>query len=216
MYLLVAVLPSEHHRSRSPLNESHRPDLLKELNQILRESAAPNVPANHLLRGLLITHHVIKELATVRLTRIRASFLLAAPEILATLQQIYFFKLQEWQSKISDQFNPEALHEMNTTERTLKVIRRLLVTGYDFPHRNDDVKQFWAQTNNHVQLYLQVKRTPSTILPMHMLINTDASPDTATECLSYICRTACKTIEQAARKHGQGTWYSLRSTTKHT
>lgn len=135
---------------------SQWPDLMKQLIAILKESAAPTSPPNRLHRALLITHHVVKELATVRLANNRASFLKTVPELLEILQQIYSFKVQQWQSQLAGSFNMEVVQAMDASEQCLKILRRLIVAGYEFPHVHDGVKALWHATAGHVQLYLQM------------------------------------------------------------
>lgn len=132
------------------------PDLIKQLISTLKDSAAPSSPPNRLHRALLITHHVVKELATVRLARNRSSFLAAVPDLLEILQQVYFFKVQQWQSQLAGSFNLEVSQAMNASEQCLKILRRLIVAGYDFPHVHDEVKGLWLAIADHVQLYLQM------------------------------------------------------------
>lgn len=125
---------------------------MRELIGHLQEQSSES----RLLRALSITHHIVKELATIRLTVQRVAFQDAVPDLLATLEQVYNFHLQRWQSRLSEQLHAETTQAMSITERTLKVVRRLLVSGFEFPHRQEIVARFWTSTSTHVQLYLQV------------------------------------------------------------
>lgn len=135
---------------------SQWPDLFKDLITSLNDSANPNAPASQLQRSLLIIHHVVKELATVKLTRNRQAFTLAVPGLLDTLRRIYSFKVQQWQSQVSGGMSVEVTKAMNASEQCLKILRRLVVSSHDFPHSQDQVKDLWQDTAGHVQLYLQM------------------------------------------------------------
>ena len=135
------------------------PDLISQLLELITVSLNPGVPQGSISRALLITHHVIKELATVRLQRPRSGLLSSAPELFRVLRDCYFLKVQEWQSFTSGPQNSlyiDALNSMGVSEQSLKILRRVVTAGYEFPHRNRDLGDFWVVTATHVQLYLQM------------------------------------------------------------
>lgn len=121
------------------------PDAIANIVNILRASVSPNANQLHLSRTLLILLHVIKELATGRLQRTRTSLQAVTPEVLHVLGRIYLDKVQQWWAFLTGGGDDEGRAFDNIEESLLaiKVIRRLLVAGYEFPHRDKDVQEFW-------------------------------------------------------------------------
>jgi len=135
------------------------PSLMDDIMQLLRQSVQPDSPPKQLSRILLITHHLIKELATVRLTRNVANFRAIAPTLFNTLRELYLYKFQRWQNMLTStnfEFNIEVVNDMNDNERILKIIRRLIVSGWEFPHQDDSIQDFWRTSISHMQLYMQM------------------------------------------------------------
>lgn len=131
------------------------PDLIKDLIDLIHTTAHPARPTKELSRVLLITHNVIKELATVRLARPRASFFAAAPTLFKVLRQLYLFRTQEWQALLGNSyltFSLDALNKMNDMERVLKIMRRLIISGYEYPHRDSEISEFWELSHAHTQV----------------------------------------------------------------
>jgi hypothetical protein len=95
--------------------------------------------------------YIVKELSTGRLQRTRQSLQSVAPEIFNVLGTIYVNKVQTWQTFFRDGGDDEggAIESIETSLLAIKTIRRLIITGYDFPAREKDVQEFWTMTRNH-------------------------------------------------------------------
>jgi len=137
------------------------PSLMDEIMDLLRQSVQPNAPPKQLWRVLLITHHLIKELSTIRLNRQIANLRAVAPNLFNVLGELYQYKFQQWQNALAHEKgsgNPQmqAVDDMSDCEYVLKIMRRLLVSGYEFPHTNETVQSFWRTTTSHMQLYIQI------------------------------------------------------------
>lgn len=124
------------------------PDAITSLVEILRASISPDANRIHLPRALLILLHVIKELATGRLQRTRTSLQSVTPEIFHVLGRIYLDKVQQWQTFLQSGGDDEggALDAIEISLLAIKVIRRLIIAGYEFPNRDKDVQEFWQVT----------------------------------------------------------------------
>jgi hypothetical protein len=134
-----------------------RPDLFQQLLQILRASTDPNAYRLQLPRALLIVLYIVKELSTGRLLRTRQNLQAVAPEILNVLGTIYVSKVQSWQSFFRDGGDDEgdAIQSIETSLLAIKIIRRLIIAGYDFPGREKDVQEFWTMSRNHFGEFFQ-------------------------------------------------------------
>lgn len=78
--------------------------------------------------------------------RVRTSLQSVTPEILQTLGGIYVVKVRTWtslleQNRTDDPSVPELLEQ---TLMCLKVLRRLVIAGYEHPNRDKEVQGFWA------------------------------------------------------------------------
>jgi hypothetical protein len=133
------------------------PDLFQQLLQILRASTDPNAYRLQLPRALLVLLYIVKELSTGRLLRTRQSLQAVAPEIFNVLGTIYVNKVQTWQTFFQDGGDDEggAIESIDNSLLAIKIIRRLLIAGYDFPGREKDVQEFWTLTRTHLGDFLQ-------------------------------------------------------------
>ncbi|KAI9732905.1 MAG: hypothetical protein M1834_003845 [Cirrosporium novae-zelandiae] len=127
------------------------PTAITEVLDHLRDATKPGAPFIQLPRTLLILLQIIKELSTGRLMRSRKSLQSISPEILQLLGQIYVEKVQNWKAYLgaSDASEENVLDSMNQSLLAIKILRRLLITGIEHPHREKDVQEFWTITRLH-------------------------------------------------------------------
>jgi hypothetical protein len=134
-----------------------RPDLFQQLLQILRASTDPSAYRLQLPRALLVVLYIVKELSTGRLLRTRQNLQSVAPEILNVLGTIYVSKVQTWQAFFRDGGDDEggAIESIETSLLAIKITRRLIIAGYDFPGREKDVQEFWTMSRGHFGEFFQ-------------------------------------------------------------
>lgn len=108
-----------------------------------------------LTRSLSILLHVVKELATGRLSRTKSSLQSVTPEILKVLGDVYIRHVQVWQNLLGQPAAPaERTQQMMTISLSaLKIMRRLIVAGYEFPNRAPEVNQAWSLLRDHVWVF---------------------------------------------------------------
>ena len=89
--------------------------------------------------------YTIKELATGRLQRTRATLQSATPEVLQILGGIYIGRSHKWRTFLREGGDDEggALESIEQSLLALRVLRRLLIAGYDFPNRYSEMQEFW-------------------------------------------------------------------------
>ncbi|KAA8911823.1 armadillo-type protein [Sphaerosporella brunnea] len=105
-----------------------------------------------LTRSLSILLHVVKELATGRLTRTKGNLQSITPEILKVLGDVYVRHVQLWQGLVSQQQVQTELAQqmMAISLLALRIMRRLIVAGYESPNRAPEVNQAWTLLGDHV------------------------------------------------------------------
>lgn len=124
------------------------PDALGNITELLRSSRTGN--QKH-LRGLLqISLRVIKELGTARMRSSQTALQSVTPEIVHVLTEIYAEKSSIWVNYLgSGQGNSdEADMAMLNSLLALRTLRRLVVSGYERPHADKAVEQFWTMSQN--------------------------------------------------------------------
>ncbi|PGH17942.1 hypothetical protein AJ79_00841 [Helicocarpus griseus UAMH5409] len=144
------------------------PDAITSVITLLRASYQPGCNPLQLPRTLLIMLHIIKELATGRLQRIKRSLYAVAPEIFHILANIYVEKVQKWGTFLEVGGDDEggALEALDESLITLKTMRRLIVAGFEHPNRDSDVQQFWTLSLTHVgNFYSLSERKSSELAP---------------------------------------------------
>ncbi|KAI1609016.1 armadillo-type protein [Exophiala viscosa] len=121
------------------------PDVIHTIIQHLQAASQDPNAGLYTSNILTITLQIIKELASGRLQRTKKSLQQVSPELLRVLGSLYVDLVSRWQplSVTSD------LASTRNSYSALKTLRRLLVVGFESPHREDDVIQFWALLQSH-------------------------------------------------------------------
>lgn len=141
------------------------PEALTELIAKLRVAADTKVQRNTLplRRSLMILLQVVKELSTARLKRSQTSLQSVTPEIVYLLSTTYLENVQKWTGFFGGNGNDEggAMEAMESSLYCLKILRRLLIAGYEQPHHDKDVQLIWAQSQQHFGQFLDlISREP--------------------------------------------------------
>ncbi|KAJ5678871.1 hypothetical protein N7462_007115 [Penicillium macrosclerotiorum] len=127
------------------------PDAMTSIISLLRSSTQPGANPLQLPRTLLILLQVIKELSTARIQRTRVHLQSVSPEIFQVLGRIYMDKVNEWVAAL-DQGSSDPASLLEIIEQSLvslKVLRRLIISGFEHPGRDQDVQKFWDLTSTH-------------------------------------------------------------------
>jgi hypothetical protein len=143
------------------------PKVFTDITTIIRQ--ASNATGNgqideqatlRLTRSLSILLHVVKELATGRLSRTKSNLQSVTPEILKVLGDVYVRHVQVWQGLLSQQPVPaERTQQMMVISLSaLKIMRRLIVAGYEFPNRAQEVNQAWSLLRDHIWSFFNAER----------------------------------------------------------
>lgn len=100
----------------------------------------------------------MKELSTGRLQRNRTNLQSMTPELVHVLASIYIEKNQRWKTFLEKGGDDEggALDDLEESLLTAKILRRLLIVGYEFPNRNKEVEELWSLLQVHWGENLQI------------------------------------------------------------
>lgn len=132
--------------------DTFRPDAITSVLASLRESTRPDSNPLQLPRTLLIFLQIIKELSTARIQRTRTNLQSVSPEIFHVLGSIYVDKVNKWVAILEQQAAADERVLMEAVEQSLvclKVIRRLVIAGFEHPGRAQEVQSFWTLTHSH-------------------------------------------------------------------
>lgn len=143
------------------------PDVLTKLIRMLRTANETN--QLHLRRGLLILLQVVKELASARLRRSQTSLQSITPEMVFLLSSVYTQKVSQWLSfftKIPGGEQSPAIDAMENSLIAIKILRRFLIVGYEYPNHDQDVQRIWQQSQQQFgQLLTMVNEEPTILTP---------------------------------------------------
>lgn len=117
----------------------------------LRSSVQPGANPLQLPRTLLILLQIIKELSTARLQRTRTNLQSLTPEIFQILGSIYVDKVNSWGTSLEQGNASEGavLEPLEQSLMCIKVLRRLVIAGFEHPNREKTVQGFWELTHAH-------------------------------------------------------------------
>jgi hypothetical protein len=137
---------------------SNRPDAISSVISFLRSSIQPGANPLQLSRTLLILLQIIKELSTARIQRTRHNLQSVSPEIFQLLGGIYVDKLNKWVAILEQggAGEGELLETLDQSMVSLKVLRRLIIAGFEHPSRHQEVQSFWVLTHSHFSKFLSL------------------------------------------------------------
>jgi hypothetical protein len=132
------------------------PDVLTSLIKALRTANESN--QLHLRRGMLMLLQVVKELATARLRKSQTSLQSVTPEIVFLLSQVYTQKVSYWMAFLSGNGDDEggAIDAMENSLTAIKILRRLLIVGYEYPNHDKDVQELWEHSQHQFGQFLDM------------------------------------------------------------
>ncbi|KAK4504389.1 hypothetical protein PRZ48_005305 [Zasmidium cellare] len=117
-----------------------------------------NTPPLQLARALLTLLHIVKELSTGRLQRTRQYLQAATPEIIAVVGNVYADLVERWRPAPNTD-------DMQQSLLAIKLLRRLLISGYEHPIRDSDVVGFWNLSLQQLDTFLQMFNNAAGQLP---------------------------------------------------
>ena len=131
--------------------------MITSIIDLLRSSIQVDSNRLHLPRTLLILLQIVKDLSTARLQRSRLTLQTITPEITFVLGQVYVDKVQRWRTSLTRGGDDgAALEDIDQSLLAIKILRRLLITGYEFPNRDKDVRELWNIIRVHFGDFLEV------------------------------------------------------------
>lgn len=139
------------------------PDAISTLIQIIRSTSTGI--QQRLLGALTVLLHVVKELSTARLRRSQTSLQSVTPELVQLLGEIYIEKTAYWVEFLTKGRGDEddADLAMQASLTALRILRRLVSAGYESPHKDAMVQQFWGISQTQFDQFLVYVRGDSPI-----------------------------------------------------
>lgn len=153
------------------------PDAMTAILNSLRNGQAGTNPFQ-LPRTLLILLQVIKELSTARIQRTRTQLASITPEIFQVVGKVYMDQVTQWIASLQHGGldEPALLEITEQSLISLKILRRLMISGFEHPGRDQEVQQFWELTNEHLFKFLafvdqpgQLPESVHTMVEKHVL-----------------------------------------------
>ncbi|KAI1774694.1 ARM repeat-containing protein [Hypoxylon cercidicola] len=130
-----------------------------DLNNLLRTTKNGN--QLDLSGALMILLRVVKELGTARMLRSQKALQTVTPELVYILGEIYGARTSEWiafltngQDDIASDAADVALLAMENSLDAIKILRRLLLVGYDQPHKDKGVQEIWSFSQGQLAQFL--------------------------------------------------------------
>ncbi|KAH7493624.1 hypothetical protein FOMA001_g1653 [Fusarium oxysporum f. sp. matthiolae] len=141
------------------------PDAMGNIIELLRSSRNGN--QRHLHGILEILLRVVKELGTARMRKNQTALQSVTPEIVHVLSEVYSEKSQAWMGFLTG--GPGGQEEVNlamlNSLLALRVLRRLVIMGYERPHSDNTVEQFWTLSQNQFGQLLNLVSHDSAVPP---------------------------------------------------
>ncbi len=130
------------------------PDVITSLIQLLRQANQLN--GLRLKRTMLVLLQIVKELSTARLRTSQTRLQSVTPEIVFILSEIYLDKVNFWTGFLNGNGEDEggAIDSMENSLLAIKIMRRLLVAGYEYPNHSKDVCQLWEHSQQQFSSFL--------------------------------------------------------------
>jgi len=132
------------------------PDALSQLIALLRSSRHGN--QQHLYGTLQILLQVVKEMGTARLRKSQTALQSVTPELVHVLTEIYSERSSLGLTFLTSKqgAEQEAYISLSISLITLKILRRLIIVGYERPHSDETVSNFWSVSQNQFGQLLSI------------------------------------------------------------
>lgn len=154
------------------------PDILHVIRQHIRSAGHDRLYTSNVF---ILTLQVVKELASGRLQRTKKSLQQESDELVSDLLTVYTSLALGWHSGMgSIQADPNSYSG-------LKILRRLVVVGFESPHRHEVVKHVWAVLHAEQNAFWKE-------------LNLDETPDMKTMRLKHLLQLS-KFYLEMARNH---------------
>ncbi|VUC21250.1 unnamed protein product [Clonostachys rosea] len=142
------------------------PEALPQIIQLLRTSRHGN--QQHLFGTLQILLQVVKELGTARLRKSQTALQSVAPEMVHVLSEIYSERSELGINFLANRQGneQEAYQSLRISLVSLKILRRLVIVGYERPHADEKVEQFWSMSQNQFGQLLGLVGNESNLPPL--------------------------------------------------
>lgn len=141
----------------------HWPDALPSLIDLLRQYK--NGDQSFLRGTMIILLRVVKELGTARMRKSQTALQAITPELVYLLGEIYTERTAMWTNWLASGQGDEddADLAMQNSLYAAKILRRLLILGYENPAKDNVVVQFWSVTQSHFGQFLGYVSHDSTV-----------------------------------------------------
>lgn len=135
----------------------HWPQALPNMVESLANARKPGSNPMHVNGLLQIWLHVVKELSSARLKTSQTALQSNAPEISYVLAEIYAELVPVWEEYMRSPTGSreEADRAILNTKASLRTLRRLLIAGFQSPHKDTTVQQFWTLSQDHLGKFLK-------------------------------------------------------------
>ncbi|KAI0109080.1 putative importin 11 [Nemania sp. FL0031] len=121
--------------------------------------------------ALLILLRIVKELGTARLMRSQKALQDTTPVLVQALAEIYDAKTRLWLPFVTSGQGDEthAVAAMGNSLTTFRILRRLLIVGFEFPHRDEIVRQIWSFSQSQLGQLLNMADDKHPLIGKHLL-----------------------------------------------
>ncbi|CUM63043.1 uncharacterized protein PRCAT00000606001 [Priceomyces carsonii] len=177
------------------------PSLFDDISRILDDLIFKEndlVSVNNLL---IILNQIIKTLALIRIGRAKHAMQSKSPVIVSILIRSYLKFFREWTSRLD-------LSLMEICYLCLKTLRRIIPEGFEYPHKNQDVVEFFKISVEHLQfLVSEHEKYSSDLLERYVkcygklyfnLINNNPTSFVLFPCAKDIILTFLTLLDQTA------------------
>jgi hypothetical protein len=108
--------------------------------------------------ALLVLLQLTKELSTGRLQRTRQHLQAITPEMVHVIGERYTNYVDSWRQLLNDNPSEPVIEGlMKDSLLCIKTLRRLLITGYEHPNRDNDVVAFWKLSIQNLGAFMQLR-----------------------------------------------------------
>ncbi|TLD28653.1 hypothetical protein PspLS_03548 [Pyricularia sp. CBS 133598] len=110
----------------------------------------------HLNGSLLVLLRAVKELAKARLRKSQTALQQVTPELVMLLGEVYSEQVNFWTAFLANGQGGEddADYAMENSLICLRILRVLVTVGYEYPHRDQLVREFWQMTQTQFGQFL--------------------------------------------------------------
>ncbi|KTW32847.1 hypothetical protein PNEG_04338 [Pneumocystis murina B123] len=152
----------------------NRPFLFEELSSMIMDSITSK-SYTFQQRHLYTLYQIVKNLCASRLVRAKYNLQQITPKLFQLISEIFKNYTDQWIYTVQSNFSESEIFPfLQISHICLKILRRLIIYGFEYPYRNENARFFFQLSYTYLKIYFDLcqyfKEEMSSFLYSHIIL----------------------------------------------